>query len=149
MSLYSTYITRTSLLSKITAEILTRALKIFNESFLVRFNKRFNYFTIARILVLVGYQKLLRRNIAEQSVNKAVLFSVSAIKYKSKRQLLTLYDCHFKNCNKPNSHIEGIYRQVHNYKKYDEGERSLLRRYSNRNEQQVVPRGRSFESESF
>lgn len=74
MSLYSTYITRTSLLSKITAEILTRVLKIFNESFLVRFNKRFNYFTIARILVLVGYQKQLRRNIAEQSVNKAVLF---------------------------------------------------------------------------
>lgn len=101
MSLYPTYITRTSLLSKITAEILTRALKIFNESFLARFNKRFNYFTIARISVLVGYQK-------QQSVNKAILFSVSAIKYKSKRQFRTLYDCHFKNCNKPNSHIEDL-----------------------------------------
>lgn len=82
MSLYPTYITRTSLLSKITAEILTRALKIFNESFLARFNKRFNYFTIARILVLVGYQKQSGRNIVEQSVNKAVLFSASAVKYK-------------------------------------------------------------------
>lgn len=80
MSLYPTYITRASLLSKITAEILTRALNIFNESFLATFNKLFNYFTIARILV--GYQKQSGRNIAEQSVNKAVLFSASAVKYK-------------------------------------------------------------------